>query len=82
VSSPTDWVALIRDATEIVMQRLSALPASPQLEELRLRCDDYLQQAQGWLHKAPTVEERERVMKRVLGLHVEVAKLERQAPER
>jgi hypothetical protein len=70
-------LALVRDAIEIVVRRLSTLPPSPELEELRLRAEECLRQADGWAHRPPTVEEREAVMKRVLGLHTAVVRLER-----
>jgi hypothetical protein len=77
VALPSRRLALVKDAIEIVVRRLSALPASPEVEELRTRAQDYLREADGWSTSPPTVEERERLMKRVLKLHVEVAKLER-----
>jgi len=70
-------LALVRDAIEVVLRRLSTLPPSPEVEELRLRAEDCLQQANGWAHQAPTVEQREAVMKRALALHSAVARLER-----
>lgn len=47
---------------------------------MRARAESYLREADGWSTSPPTVEERERLMKRVLGLHTAVAKLERQRP--
>jgi len=70
-------LALARDAIEVVVRRLSALMPSPEVEELWRRVEDCRQQVDGWAHKPPSVEERETVMKRVLGLHTAVAKLER-----
>jgi hypothetical protein len=76
---PSRRLALARDAIEIVLRRLSVMAPSPEVDGLRHRAEDYLQQAQGWAHTKPTVEDRERLMKRLLALHVDVAKLERQS---
>jgi hypothetical protein len=73
-------LTLARDAIGVVLRRLSALPPSPEVEQLRLKAGDCLQQAQGWQHSKPTVEQRETLMRQVLKLHIEVAKLERKAP--
>jgi|ERR1035441_1532594 hypothetical protein len=69
--------ALARDAIGVVQRRLSALPPSPEVKELRPRAEDYLQQVQDWQHSPRTAEEWDALMMRVLGLHVAVAKLER-----
>ncbi len=79
VALPSRRLALARAAIEIVLRRLAAMAPSPEVDELRLRAEDYLQQAQGWAHTKPTVEDRESLMKRVLALHVDVARLERQS---
>jgi hypothetical protein len=69
-------LALARDAIEVVVRRLSALMPSPEVEDLWHRVEDCRQQVDGWAQRPPTVEEREAVMKRVLGLHTAVARLE------
>jgi hypothetical protein len=61
-----------------VLRRLSTLRSSPDVEDLRLKAESHLQKAQLWPHSKPTPEEREMLMKRVLAIHVAVAKLERQ----
>lgn len=71
-------VALARDAIESVVRRLSTLPPAPEVEELRRRIEDCRQQVEEWANSASTVEQRESVMKHVLGLHTAVAKLERE----
>jgi hypothetical protein len=75
---PSRRLALIQDAIEIVLRHLSTLPSSPDVEDLRLKAESCLQQAQRWPHSKPAPEERETLMKRVLAIHVAVAKLERQ----
>jgi hypothetical protein len=81
---PTHWMpsgsrqmALLRDAVEVVMRRLSVLPPSPEVEELRTRAEDCRRQVEGRKQLAPTAAQREAVMKHVLGLHVALSKLER-----
>jgi hypothetical protein len=71
---------LIRQAIEIVLRRLSVLSPSPPVEELRARAQEYSRRVDGWTTAAPPpVEERERLMKSVLALHVDAAKLEAKA---
>jgi len=71
-------LALARDAIEIVARRLLALPSSPEVAELRQRVEDCRRQVHEWGQTPPTVEQREAVMKHVLGLHTAVARLERE----
>jgi hypothetical protein len=68
---------LVRDAIEIVVRRLSTLPPSREGEELRAKAEEYLRGAEGWTAATPAAEESERLMRRVLELHIEVARLER-----
>lgn len=70
-------LALVRDAIEIVLRRLSTLPPSTEVEELRVRAEECLREADAWGQTAPTMEQREALMKRVLGLHTAIARLER-----
>jgi len=74
---PSRGLALTCHAIGVVLRRLSLLTPSPEVEGLRRRADDYLHEAKGWGDAMPTVQERDGLMKRVLGLHVEVARLER-----
>lgn len=76
---PSRRLTLVRDAIDVVLRRLAALPSTPDVDELRARAMECVHEADGWKAAAPTAEERERLMKRVLGLHTAVAKLERQA---
>jgi len=77
LTHPSRRLALIQDAIEIVLRHLSTLPSSPEVVRLRLKTEGCLQQAQRWPELKPTPEEREMLMKCVLGLHVAVATLER-----
>ena len=59
------------------MRSLSTLPTSPEVEALRVRAIQYARAVDGWTASPPTSEERDKLMKRILKLHVEVARLER-----
>jgi hypothetical protein len=65
----------LRDAVDVVLRRLSILP--PSQEQLRAKAEEFRREADTWQPSMPPVEERERVMKQVLALHVAVARLER-----
>jgi hypothetical protein len=77
-ASPSLRLFRVKDAIEVVVRRLSALPQSVAVEELRLKIEESRREADGWKVSPPNAEEPERLMRRVLKLHVEVAKVERQ----
>jgi vacuolar-type H+-ATPase subunit E/Vma4 len=79
MARPSRRLSITRDAVEIVLRRLSSMATSPEVEDLRARAQECLQKVEGWKVAAPTAEERDRLMKRILNLHVEVASMERQA---
>lgn len=70
--------ALALDAIEVVIRHLSTLMPSPEVEELWRRAEECRQQVDAWARKPPTVQEREAVRKRVVGLHTADARLERE----
>ena len=81
VGAPPD--ALARDAIGVVIRRLSALPACPEVQELLPKAADFLRQAQVWPQSPLSprgAREWDVLMMRVLGLHVAVTKLERGTP--
>jgi hypothetical protein len=67
----------LRDAITVVLRRLAVLPPSPEVEQLRAEADACAKDAKGWSQAPPAPEERDRVSKRLLKLHADVAKLER-----
>jgi hypothetical protein len=73
--------SVLKAAIGNVLHRLTALPSSPEVEALRAQAEEYLREADSWTSSHPVAQEKERLMKRALKLHVEVAKLERQRPE-
>jgi hypothetical protein len=71
----------VKDAIGEVQRRLSALPPCPEVEALRSEADGYMREADLWSASQTSSQERERLMRQVLKLHVEVAKLERDKPK-
>jgi hypothetical protein len=69
----------VKDSIDDIVRRLSALPSSPEVEALRAQAEEYLREKDGWSESQPVAREKEQLMKRVLELHVKVAKLERKA---
>jgi hypothetical protein len=72
-------LSVVRDAIDIVLRRLTTLPSSPEIDELRTKAEGFRLEADGWTNAPPAAEESGRLMKLVLKLHVDVAKLEREA---
>jgi hypothetical protein len=70
---------VVREATEVVLRHLERLPPSEKTAQLRGHLQDCLQEVERWSASPPTDGQGETLMKRVLGLHVEVTKLEHQA---
>ena len=64
-------------AIDVLLQRLSALPPGPEVDELISTAGRYLREAEKWRAVAPTAQDRETLMKRLLGLHVDLARVER-----
>jgi hypothetical protein len=53
------------------------LPPSPEVDALRALAEQYLREAEAWGATQPAAKEKEHMMRRVLKLHVELAKLRR-----
>jgi hypothetical protein len=70
---------LVLDAIDIVLRRLESLTPSPDVVALRAAALRHLREAQEWDRARPDQDEQERLMRRVLGLHVGTARLEREA---
>jgi hypothetical protein len=69
--------SVARSAIDNVLHRISALPPSPLADSLRSQAEAYMRETDDWTAASPSVQEKERLMKAVLKLHVEVAKLEK-----
>jgi hypothetical protein len=72
---------VFRQATDVLFRRLDGLPPSDTVEALRARVRDCMRKAREWTASPTANRERDELMKRVLGLHVELVKLERQVPQ-
>lgn len=70
---------IVQAATDVVLRRLDGLPSSAKAEQLRMSLGRCLRDAERWSALPPTPREQDVLMKRVLALHVEVTRLERDA---
>jgi hypothetical protein len=70
----------VKESIDDILRRLSAIPSSPEADGLRALAEGYLGEADAWSASQPVAAEKERLMKRLLKLHLEVAKLERRPP--
>jgi hypothetical protein len=68
---------VVREAIDVVLRHLEALPPSDRREQLRAGIRECLQESQQWDVLSPTDRERDGLMKRLLAVHVGVTKLER-----
>jgi len=75
---PSSKLSVVRDAIDVVLRGLSTLPSSPEIDELRKKAEGFRREAEGWSSAPPTAEDRERLMKLVLKLHVDVLKVEQE----
>lgn len=67
----------VQDALQEVLRRTAPLPASPERDAIRNKAEEYLRERAGWSASSPAPAEKEQMMKRVLALHLEIAKIER-----
>jgi hypothetical protein len=68
---------VVQEAFDVLLLHLGCLPPSEGTDLLRVRIDECILRFARWRASPPTDRERDELMKRVLGLHVEVTKLER-----
>ena len=71
-------LTIVQEAIEVVLRRLERLPPSEKLDELRTLIRDCMQETTRWTILPPIDREQDVLMTRILALHVEVTKLERQ----
>jgi hypothetical protein len=77
MAHPPRQLTMVRDAIEVVMRRLSSIAPSPEVEELRTTAEEYMRQTDSWRVSPPPNGEHDDFMKRVLKLHMALAKMER-----
>jgi hypothetical protein len=68
---------VVQGAIDVLLLHLEALPPSERAEGLRSDIDACIRNVARWRASPPTYRERDEVMMRVLSLHREVTKLER-----
>jgi hypothetical protein len=68
---------VVQEAIDVLLRHLEGLPPSEGTEHLRSGIDECILRLAQWRAAPPTDRDRDELMKRVLGLHVEVTKLER-----
>jgi hypothetical protein len=76
---PKTRFIVVREAVEVLLGHLECLPQSARTEQLHAWVRDCLRETEQWSASPPTDQARDVIMKRVLALHVEVTRLERQA---
>jgi hypothetical protein len=69
--------AIARETTEVILQRLEALPPSYRTRVLGACARDCAMETQHWTLAPPTPKDLSVFAKRLFVLHVEVTKLER-----
>ena len=62
------------------MKNLAQLPDSAHARKVREKALACIKEAEGWRDHPPSVEQREALMKKVLGLHTAVRRLGRGTP--
>jgi CheY-like chemotaxis protein len=70
-------LSVVRNAIDILLQKLSVLPPCEEVDALFSTAGNYLREAEKWRTSPPTAHDREALMKRVLALHVDLARIER-----
>jgi hypothetical protein len=73
----TKRTSVVLNALRVTMRCLQEIPSSPEADKLRRRALAFEREAEKWPSTAPSNYEREAMMKQVLVLHMEVAKLGR-----
>jgi hypothetical protein len=67
--------SLVLDAIDLALAQLAKMPDSVEVRAWRVKAVAYEADAKDWSLAPPTAEQREAMMKKILGLHVAVTKL-------
>ena len=67
--------AIVNQSLEDILERLSELPATPRVRELRMKALAYERAVRAWKLSPPTEEQRSAMVKLVLEMNVEVMEL-------
>jgi hypothetical protein len=71
---------VVQEAIDVLLRHLECLPVSERTEQLRADVRECIREAGLWSTSQPTDQAPDALMKRVLALHVELTKLERDMP--
>jgi len=63
---------IVRQSLDDILERLSEMPATPRVRELRARALSYDLTVRGWDRRAPSEGDRASMLKNVLDLNVDV----------
>jgi hypothetical protein len=72
-------LAIVEQSLIDTLERLSELPASPRVRELRTKAEGFERALRFWTTRPPTEEQRATLLKLVLELNVEVIAMGREA---
>ncbi len=72
---PDSKLDLLLDSVVSILRALATMPSTPEVRDLAHRALDCERKVKTWVEHPPTPDERETMMKRVLGLHTALAKL-------
>ncbi len=75
-------IVVVLEAIDLTLERLALVPDGPEARELHQATLACAKVAEGWRNKAPSAEQREALMKRVLALHVAASRLAAGEPPR
>jgi len=69
-------LAVVKNATDIVIRRLAALPPSAEVLELQAKAEECRREVDGWSASPPSAADSDKFMERLFMLHIAVGKLE------
>jgi hypothetical protein len=72
-------LAIVEQSLIDTLERLSELPVSPRVRELRTKAESFERALRSWTTRPPTEEQRATLLKLVLELNVEVIAMGREA---
>jgi hypothetical protein len=69
---PSTRFSIVHAALTDIVERLSELPLTPRVRDLRIRATTFERRVRGWEVTPPSEDERSNVLRDVLDLNVEV----------
>jgi len=71
---------VVQQAIDVLLRHLDALPPSDRADHLEACVRECVREAELWRFSPPSDRERERLMKRLLAIHLDVVRLEAGRP--